>query len=121
MVRIAASPESKYMTLRRRQKRRYFSLMHDSASAEVVEEIEKRLQDLYGTVIRERTSLKIISSRNEVFILRCTLGYEKHVLVSIALSRTPVITLDMSSSTRRLKRRLVTKVNTALQTTHIRG
>jgi hypothetical protein len=109
------------MTLKRREKRRYISLMHGCPSAEAAMVIEKRMQELYGTIVHERASLKVTRSGENVSVFRCTLGYERQLLVTIALAGKPVVTLDMSSSVRRIKKRLDIKVNTALLTKDGRG
>lgn len=82
--------------------------------------MERRMQDLYGTTALERASLKNMISGEKVSIFRCALGSEEKVLVAIALAAPAMVTLDMSSSAKRLKRRL-TKVNTALSPEKNRG
>jgi RNase P/RNase MRP subunit POP5 len=106
--------------LKRREKRRYISVMHGCSASEASAAIEKRLQELYGTIALERASLKVVRPGEGVSVLRCSLGSEEKVLVAIALASRPVTTLDMSSSAKRLKRRL-TKVNTALLAEKSRG
>lgn len=109
------------MTLKRRDKRRYVSLMHACPAADVAAVIEKRIQELYGTTALEVASMKMVRPDEGVSILRCTLGYEQQLLVAVALAPVPMVTLDMSSSARRLKRRLAAKVNTALSAEESRG
>ena len=109
------------MTLKRREKRRYLSVMHGCPAPEAAAAIEKRLQELYGAIALERTSLKVIKPGEGVSVLRCSLGSEEKVLVAVALASQPVATLDMSSSAKRLKRRLAVKVNTALMSEKSRG
>lgn len=102
------------MTLRRREKRRYISVIHGCRTDEAVAVIERRLQELYGAIVLERAYIKVIRSGEGVSIFRCALGFEQKVLVSIALACPPMTALDMSSSAKRLKRRLAAKVNTVL-------
>jgi RNase P/RNase MRP subunit POP5 len=109
------------MTLKRRDKRRYVSLMHACSAAEVAAAIEKRLQELYGTTALEQASIKVVRPGDGVSILRCALGYERQLLVAVALAQLPVVSLDMSSSAKRLKRRLAVKVNTAPLAEESRG
>ncbi len=109
------------MTLKRRDKRRYVSLMHACPAADVAAVIEKRMQELYGTTALEGASIKMVRPGEGVSILRCALGYERQLLVAIALAPVLIVTLDMSSSMKRLKRRLAVKVNTALLAEESRG
>lgn len=109
------------MTLKRREKRRYISVMHGCPPPEAGAAIEKRIQELYGTVALEHAAIKVTKPGEGVSIFRCALGYERQVLVAIALSSLPMVTLDMSSSARRLKRRLAAKVNTAPMAEKSRG
>lgn len=108
------------MTLKRREKRRYLSVVHSCTAPEAVAAIEKRVQELYGAIALVRASLKVVRPGEGVSVLRCRLGSEEKVLVAVALAGQPVATLDMSSSMKRLKRRL-TKVNTALLAEKSRG
>lgn len=107
--------------LKRREKRRYVSVMHGCPAPEAAAAIERRMYELYGTIALERASLKVIKPGEGVSVLRCSLGSEKKVLVAVALAGQPVATLDMSSSMKRLKRKLAAKVNTALLAEKSRG
>ena len=120
MARNPAGKEGYHLTLKRREKRRYISVMHNCPPAEALIAIERRLQDLYGVTALERASLKNMTSGDSVSIFRCALGSEEKMLVAIALTAPAMVTLDMSSSAKRLKRRL-TKVNTALSPEKNRG
>lgn len=120
MARIPVDKEDCPLTLKRREKRRYISVMHGCSTAEAFIAIEKRLQDLYGATALERASLKNITFGEKVSVFRCLLGSEEKVLTAIALAAPAMVTLDMSSSTKRLKRRL-TKVNTVLSPEKNRG
>ena len=101
------------MTLKRREKRRYISVMHAGLAAEAEIAIVKRLEELYGSIGVEKASLKVVMAREMVSIFRCTLGQEANVLVAIALGSHAMVALDMSSSMKRLKKRLAVKINTA--------
>jgi RNase P/RNase MRP subunit POP5 len=109
------------MTLKRRDKRRYVSLVHSCSAAEAMAAVEKRLQELYGAIALERAALKVVWAGDDVSIFRCALGYERQLLVAVALASPSMATLDMSSSARRLKRRFAAKVNTALSAEESRG
>lgn len=97
------------MTLKRREKRRYISLVHGCTSAEAALVVQRRLQELFGTIVLERASLKLTRSGDNLSIFRCTLGYEKKLLIAIALASKPMMVLDMSSNVRRIKRRVDAK------------
>ena len=109
------------MTLKRREKRRYISVIHGCPTDEAAAAIERRLQELYGTVVLERAALKTVKPGEGVTIFRCGLGSERNVLVAIALANPAMASLDMSSSVKRLKKRLAAKVNTALLAEKSRG
>lgn len=107
--------------LKRREKRRYISIAHGCSTADALAAIERHMQDLFGTIALERASLKVVRPGEGVSVLRCKLGSEEKVLVAVALASQPLATLDMSSSMKRLKRRLAAKVNTALMAEKTRG
>lgn len=101
------------MTLKRREKRRYISVTHTGLPAEAFAIIERRHTELFGRIASTRASLRLTKPGNGgVMIMRSRLQEAASVLVAIALSYPPMATLDMSSSMKRLKRRLA-KVNTA--------
>src|SRR5574341_1892550 len=114
MAGIAAWTEGDGVTLKRREKRRYISVMHGCPATEAATAIERRLQELDGTIALERASLEAVKPGEGISIFRCGLGSQGKVLVAIALAYPAIATLDMSSSVRRLKKRLAAKVNTAL-------
>jgi RNase P/RNase MRP subunit POP5 len=68
--------------------------------------IQKRQAELFGSIALERAALRLIKDENRVAIMRCSLAEVERVLATIALCDPPIVTLDMSSSTKRLKRRL---------------
>ncbi|AIF83821.1 hypothetical protein NTE_01760 [Candidatus Nitrososphaera evergladensis SR1] len=68
--------------------------------------IQKRHAELFGSIALERAALRLIKDENRVAIMRCSLAEVERVLATIALCDPPIVTLDMSSSTKRLKRRL---------------
>lgn len=100
------------MTLKRREKRRYISVMHQGLPADAFAIIERRHAELFGSIASTRASLRLTKSGNGVMIVRSSLADTTGVLVAIALSDPPMATVDMSSSMKRLKKRLA-KVNTA--------
>ncbi|MGI0020270.1 MAG: hypothetical protein ACREAY_07345 [Nitrososphaera sp.] len=100
------------MTLKRREKRRYISVMHQGLPADAFAVIERRHKDLFGTIASARASLRLTKPGDGVIIVRSSLQEATGVLAAIALSDPPMATVDMSSSMKRLKRRLA-KVNTA--------
>ncbi len=68
--------------------------------------VQKRHAELFGSIALERAALRLIKDESRVVIMRCSLAEAEHVLVAIALCNPPIVTLDMSSSMKRLKRRL---------------
>ena len=91
--------------LRRRAKRRYLALMYND-HPDVVSAIAKRCSELFGHVTLEKASIRLVRSGKGATIIRCRLDQLDSVLASIALIEPPVMTLDMSASAKRLKRRL---------------
>jgi len=93
--------------LKRREKRRYISIMYDERGAAAIDAIQKRHIELFGSIALERASLRLIKEINSsVIIVRCSLSETEHILAAIALCNPPIVTLDISSSVKRLKRRL---------------
>lgn len=78
--------------------------MHESS--DVLAAVLRRHAELFGSVASQRTSLRLIKDENKVAILRSSLSEAESVLAAIALCDPPMVTLDMSSSMKRLKRRL---------------
>jgi RNase P/RNase MRP subunit POP5 len=101
------------MTLKRREKRRYISVMHQGLPTDAFSAIQKRHADLFGSIASARASLRLVKPGDAgVMIVRSSLSQITGVLVAIALADPSMATMDMSSSMKRLKRRLA-KVNTA--------
>ena len=93
--------------LNRRAKRRYLSILHETPASEAVDSIIKRCSDFFGSIATENAAIRLVKSEsNNVTIIKCRLDRLENVLVAIALSDPPVVTLDMSGSIKQLKRRL---------------
>ncbi len=97
--------------LKRREKRRYVSIAYGVGSGGgvgVLAAIQKRHAELFGSIALEKASLRLIKEYEDgIVIMRCSLAESEHVLAAMALCDPPIVTLDMSSSMKRLKRRLV--------------
>jgi RNase P/RNase MRP subunit POP5 len=78
--------------------------MHEGA--DVLGQVQKRHAELFGSVASQRASLRLIKDEDGTAILRTSLEEAESVLAAIALCDPPVLTTDMSSSMKRLKRRL---------------
>lgn len=78
--------------------------MHEGA--DVLGQVQKRHSELFGSVASQRASLRLIKDENGTAILRASLEETESVLAAIALCDPPAVTIDMSSSMKRLKRRL---------------
>ena len=106
--------------LKRRDKRRYMAVLHDGQmdGIEIVDLIKKRNSELFGHIATERSSIRFIQSQGaNLIIISCKLKGLDNILSTIALSYPPLITLDMSGTLKRLRKRLsrrneLTKVNT---------
>jgi len=93
--------------LKRREKRRYLSIMHVASANEALDAIVKRCSDLFGSIATEKAAIRVIWSENNRTVIKFRFDQQDNVLVSIALSDPPVVTLDMSGSMKRLERRRV--------------
>ncbi|MEW6605533.1 MAG: hypothetical protein AB1351_12720 [Thermoproteota archaeon] len=91
--------------LKRRPKRRYLSIMHTGQSNDIVSAISKRFADLFGSIAAERAAIRLVKSEGNTTVIKCSLDQLESVLVAIAMTDPPVITLDMSGSIKRLRRR----------------
>ena len=93
--------------LNRRSKRRYLSIMHSGSANDAVSMIVKRCSDLFGSIRTEKAAIRLVKSVDNTTIIKCRLDQLENVLVSIALTAEPIVTLNMSGSMKRLLRRLV--------------
>lgn len=107
--------------LKRREKRRYIAVMHEGSAQDTIALLAKRLGDIYDSAAAQNASIKLVKSYDGVAVVRCSLKAVDGVLVAIALADPPVVTLDVSASMKRLKRRLPAKVNTAGAKINARG
>jgi RNase P/RNase MRP subunit POP5 len=91
--------------LKRRPKRRYLSVVQADISGDPVVAIKKRFAELFGTIATENAALRLIEHRENEFIIRCATEQLENVLVAIALTDPPVITIDMSGTLKQLRGR----------------
>jgi len=98
--------KSNDLMLKRKAKKRYVSIMHGGRDIDSVDALTRRCSDLFGTIATEKAGLRLICSDENVIVIRCRLVKLNEVLVAIALTDFPLLTLDISASLRRLKRRL---------------
>jgi len=79
--------------------------MHAGQAGDVVNAIAKRYFELFGSVAAEKAGIRLVKSNNAA-IIKCRLDQLDNVLVAIALTDPPAVTLDMSGSVKQLQRRL---------------
>lgn len=91
--------------LKRRSKRRYLTVVQAEISSDPVARIKKRFSELFGTIATENAALTLIEHRENEFIIRCAIDQLENVLVAIALTDPPVITIDMSGTLKQLRGR----------------
>jgi RNase P/RNase MRP subunit POP5 len=91
--------------LKRRSKRRYLSLLQADGSSDPANAIKKRFSELFGTIATEKADIRLIEQNGNGFIIRCATQQLQNILVAIALTDPPVITIDMSGTIRQLRRR----------------
>lgn len=92
--------------LKRREKRRYVSVVCGAGGIGALAAVQKRHAELFGSIALERASLRLVKDENGAVIMRCSLAEAERFLATVALCNPPIVTLDMSSSMKRLKRRL---------------
>jgi len=91
--------------LKRRAKRRYLSILHGGQAGDAVNTITKRCSELFGSVGTEKAAIRLVKSEDDTTIIKCRLDQLDNVLIAIALADSPVVTMDMSGSVKRLQRR----------------
>ncbi len=91
--------------LKRRPKRRYLLIVQAEYSSDPITAIRKRFSELYGTIAAESAALRLVDQRENAFIIRCATEQLENVLVAIALIDPPAVTIDMSGTIKRLRRR----------------
>jgi hypothetical protein len=74
--------------------------------ADVLGQVQKRHFELFGSIASQKASLRLISDESGTAVLRASLEETENILATIALCDPPAATLDMSSSIKRLRRRL---------------
>jgi RNase P/RNase MRP subunit POP5 len=92
--------------LRRKPKRRYLTILYKGNDVEAFEILEQRCKDLFGAVTLEKAGLRLLKSYPGIMLVRCRLSHLHPILVSITFANPAMVTLDMSGSMSRLKRRL---------------
>jgi RNase P/RNase MRP subunit POP5 len=90
--------------LKRRPKRRYLSVVQADKSSDPLAAIKKRFSELFGTIATEKAALRLIEHRENEFIIKCAIEQLENVLVAIALTDPPVITINMSGTLKQLRR-----------------
>jgi RNase P/RNase MRP subunit POP5 len=90
--------------LKRRPKRRYLSVVQADKSSDPLVAIKKRFSELFGTIATEKAALRLIEHRENEFIIKCAIEQLENVLVAIALTDPPVITINMSGTLKQLRR-----------------
>jgi RNase P/RNase MRP subunit POP5 len=70
---------------------------------EAIAKLCERYSELYGTINATQASIKIVAQYGAKCIIRCSLSALDSVLVTIALSNPPVLTMGSSGSLHKLK------------------
>lgn len=79
--------------------------MHTGSASDSANAIIKRCSELFGTIAAEKTAIRLVKSDGQT-IIKCSLDQLDNVLVAIALTNPPMVTLDMSGSIKQLQHRL---------------
>ncbi len=90
--------------LKRRPKRRYISILHAGQPTDTINMMIKRHMELFGCISTERAAIRLMQSENNRMIIRCKLEQLDNVLISIAFSELPAITMGISGSINRLQK-----------------
>jgi RNase P/RNase MRP subunit POP5 len=80
--------------------------MYTGQAGDAVNAITRRCSELFGSIAAEKAAIRLVKSEDSIAIIKCRLDKLDGVLVSIALTDPPVVTLDMSGSMKQLQRRL---------------
>jgi RNase P/RNase MRP subunit POP5 len=81
--------------------------MHSGTANDAVSMIVKRCSELFGSISTEKAAIRLVKSVDNTTIIKCRLDQLENVLVTIALTAEPIVTLNMSGSMKRLLRKLV--------------
>jgi RNase P/RNase MRP subunit POP5 len=92
--------------LRRKPKKRYLAIMQKGRDVDTLDLITKRCVELFGHVIAEKAGLRLMRSEGDFMIVKCRLDQVRKVLVAIALTDPPIVSVDMSASVNRLRKRI---------------
>lgn len=79
--------------------------MHSGKDLDAFDSLSKRCAELFGRVTLENSGLRLMKSYEGVIIIRCNLDKTNDILVCVALSYPPLVTIDMSGSLKRLRKR----------------
>jgi RNase P/RNase MRP subunit POP5 len=79
--------------------------MHAGQANDLVNAITKRCSELFGSIATENAAIRFVKS-DDMTVIKCRLDQLDDVLVAIALTDPPAVTLDMSGSMKQLQRRL---------------
>jgi RNase P/RNase MRP subunit POP5 len=91
--------------LKRRPKRRYLYVLHSGEASDSVSKIIRRLSELFGSIAAERAAIRLVRAGANESIIMCRLDNLESVLVAIAFVDPPAVTVAMSGTIKRLKRR----------------
>jgi RNase P/RNase MRP subunit POP5 len=96
--------------LKRRDKRRYLVLLHNGQydGIDIVNLIKNRNSELFGHITTEKSPIWLVQSKEmNIIIICCKLEGLDNILSTIALTDPPIVTLDISGTLNRLRRRLI--------------
>jgi RNase P/RNase MRP subunit POP5 len=79
--------------------------VHAGQSSNSVNMIKKRFSELFGSIAAEKAAIRLVRQGANESIINCRLDQVENVLVAISLIDPPVVTVGMSGSIRRLRRR----------------
>jgi hypothetical protein len=80
--------------------------MHGAGDNDALSALVKRHSELFGHLSVEKASIRLVRpSENNVMVIKCNLGQLRMVLTSIALTNTPLVSVALSGSLKRLGRK----------------
>jgi RNase P/RNase MRP subunit POP5 len=77
--------------------------MHGGKANDSVNAIRKRFYELFGSIATEKAAIRVVRSNANQAIIKCKLEELDNLLVAIALTDPPAVTIDMSGSIKRLR------------------
>ena len=94
------------MTLKRQEKHRYILVLCSDNGRKCLDKLSKSIAELFGEILLQQASLKLVSEKEKYVIIRCSLYSFDSVLCAMVFSDPSILSLASSGSITRLKKTL---------------